>query len=460
MKQFIRKIKLNIPADELYQYHFRKGAFQRQAQPWLDMKLLEQSGNITDGRMKISIGKGFFKQLWEADHQADLPGLQFKYIQVKGPFNFWEHTHSVEADGSNGAILTDAITYRKPWYILTSTVQRELERLFDYRHSLTQNDMKIRGNYLKSGGKSLNILIAGASGLVGTDLIPFLTTQNHSVKTLVRDKKDVNENSVYWNPDHQEVNPEHLEGYDAIIDLAGDNIGNGRWTDEKKKSILESRVKATSTLAKAIKKLKKPPKVFLNASAIGYYGDRGDEWVDENSPHGSGFLSEVCQQWEAEAKEAERPETRVVLLRTGVVFSPKGGAFATMLTPFKLGLGGVIGSGKQWVSWVAIDDLIAMIHHILATPEIRGPVNAVSSNPVTNYEMTKTIGKVIGRLTLFPLPAFMAKLVFGREKAEEMLLASTRVKPGVLEKTGYQFLFPQLEDALRHMLGQTKGRRE
>lgn len=453
MKQFVRQIKIDAPADEVYQYHFRPGAFQRQAQPWMDMELLEQSGNVTEGRMTISVGKGFFKQIWESEHKTNVSGRQFKYIQIKGPFNFWEHTHSIESDGDQISTLTDSITYRKPWYISSSSVTKELDRLFKYRHTLTVNDMRIRQQFLQKGGKSLKILIAGSSGLIGTDLIPFLTTQNHSVKTLVRKKEAVKENSFYWNPDQEEINRDELEGFDVIINLAGDNIAGGRWTKAKKKAILESRIKSTRTLTRAIKNLKKPPELFLNASAIGFYGDRGDEWVTESSSSGDGFLADVCRQWEAAAKEAERPETRVVTLRTGVVLSPKGGALGKMLTPFKMGLGGVIGSGKQWVSWVAVEEMLSIIHHIISTKEIAGPINAVSPNPVTNGEFTKTLGKVLGRPSVFPLPAFLAKLLFGKEMAEETLLASVRVKPAVLEKTNYRFLFPDLEGALRHMLG-------
>ena len=299
----------------------------------------------------------------------------------------------------------------------------------------------------------MKILIAGASGLVGTDLIPFLTAQTHTVKTITRQKDSVNADTFFWDPEHEQVNLADLEGFDAIINLSGDNLASGRWTDEKKSAILQSRLKSTRTLARAIKQLKSPPQIFLNASAIGYYGDCGDSWVDEKSPNGKGFLADVCRQWEAAAQEAERPETRVVTLRTGVVFSPKGGALAKMSTPFKLGLGGIIGTGNQWVSWVAIDELLSIIHHILATKDIAGPVNAVSPKPVSNREMTKTIGKVLGRWTIFSMPATIAKLVFGQEMAEETLLSSTRVRPAVLQNTNYQFLFPDLEAALHHMLG-------
>lgn len=453
MKQFSRQIQLDISPDEVYQYHFRPRSFYRLFQPWIDMKVTELSNQmINDGRMTIEMGKGLFKQTWVSDYQKNVHGRQVKYIQVKGPFNFWEHTHSVEGSESNST-LSDTIVYRKPWYVCGKTVERELDRLFAYRHQVTKNDMHIRKQYLEKGGKSLNILIAGASGLVGTDLIPFLTTQTHAVKALVRDPKKVDENSIYWNPEAEQVNLDDLEGFDVIINLAGDSISGGRWTAAKKKVILESRLKTTQTLARAIKKLKKPPELFLNASAIGFYGDRGDEWVDEKSSTGKGFLADVCRQWEAAAHEADRPETRVATLRTGVVFSPKGGALSKMLGPFSFGLGGVLGSGKQWMSWVAIDEVLSIIHHIISTKEIVGPVDTVSPNPLTNCELTKILGKVLHRPTVFPLPAFVAKLIFGSEMAEETLLSSTRVKPSVLQATGYKFLFPEFEPALRHMLG-------
>jgi hypothetical protein len=236
------------------------------------------------------------------------------------------------------------------------------------------------------------------------------------------------------------------------VHLAGENIAAGRWTVEKKARIRDSRVKGTKTLCEALAQLSQPPKVLVSASAIGYYGDRGAELLWENSALGTGFLAEVCQAWEEATRPAMEKGIRVVLLRIGVVLSPAGGALAKMLLPFKLGLGGIIGSGKQYMSWIALDDVVGTIDHVLITDTLQGPVNAVAPHPVTNSEFTKTLRRVLRRPTLFPMPAFAARLAFG-EMADELLLASTRVEPKRLIATEYRFRYPELEDALRHLLG-------
>lgn len=286
----------------------------------------------------------------------------------------------------------------------------------------------------------MKILITGASGLIGQALITYLQEKGHEVKTLSRT------HSILWNPAKGMLTPHDLEGFDAIVNLSGENIA-GRWTEVKKEKIIKSRLDATKTLVNAISTLKHPPKVLVNASAIGYYGNRGDEKLDEKSTIGKGFLAEVCREWEEAASNAT---TRVVYLRTGVVLSKKGGALAKMLTPFKLGLGGNIGDGNQWMSWIAIDDHIRAVEHLIEN-EIKGPVNLVSPDAVTNREFTKTLGEVLHRPTMLPLPAFMVRVLFG-EMGEETLLSSARVVPTVLEQSGFKFKYPQLKPALEHLL--------
>jgi hypothetical protein len=238
---------------------------------------------------------------------------------------------------------------------------------------------------------------------------------------------------------------------DAVVHLAGEPIP-GRWTPKKKALILESRFKGTRLIAEAISHLSKPPRVFVCASAIGYYGDRGNEILREESPSGNGFLAQVCREWEAATEPAARKGVRVVNLRIGIVLGAGGGALAQMLTPFKMGVGGRIGSGNQYMSWIALDDLVGIVHHVLTTEGLRGPVNAVAPNPVTNAEFTRTLGKVLSRPTIFPLPAFVVKLAFG-EMGEEALLGSQRVEPARLQATGYKFRSPDLEATLRRAAG-------
>jgi uncharacterized protein (TIGR01777 family) len=299
----------------------------------------------------------------------------------------------------------------------------------------------------------MKILVTGASGLIGSALVPSLTGAGHTVTRLVRSKPRPGE--IRWDPLGGDIDKAGLEGQEAVIHLAGESIA-GKWTAKKKEEIRESRVKGTKLLAESLSQLANPPKVLLCASAIGYYGDRGEELLKEESPAGSGFLAKVCREWEAAADRAVRESIRVVRLRNGIVLSAAGGALKTMLLPFKLGVGGKIGSGRQYMSWIAIDDVLGIIHLAITNDTLRGPVNVVAPNPVTNLVFTKTLGRVIGRPTVLPMPAFAARLVLG-EMAQELLLASTRVTPKRLLAADYHFKFPQLEPALRSILGKTKA---
>jgi uncharacterized protein len=288
----------------------------------------------------------------------------------------------------------------------------------------------------------MKILIAGATGLVGSALKQSLT--GHEVATLSRKK---GEGSLYWDPNNGVIQPSALENFDAVINVCGENIAS-RWSEEKKSKILESRVKTTRLLADTLAHLKNPPQVWINASAVGFYGDRGDTPLTEESPPGTGFLASVCKAWEAATESASKKGIRVVQARFGIVLSPKGGLLKRLLTPFKMGLGGQVGDGKQYMSWIAIDDLVAMIAFLLDHEEIAGPVNIVSPNPVTNGEFTQAFGRQLHRPSFCTLPAPIAKLLFGKEMAEEMLLASTRAMPEKIVESGYQFRYPKLEDAL------------
>ena len=308
--------------------------------------------------------------------------------------------------------------------------------------------MATRG--VRRGGLGLNVLISGSSGLVGSALLPVLTREGHAAIRLVRVPPRPGQSAVYWNPAAGELDSVGLEGTDAVIHLAGESL-LGRWSAEKKTRIRESRVRGTRILCEALARLVHPPQVLLSASAIGYYGDRGEEILQEDSPPGTSFLASVCREWEAAAAPAVQQGIRVVQLRSGIVLSPAGGALAKMLTPFRMGLGGIVGSGRQYMSWIALDDLIEVILHALRRDTLRGPVNAVSPTPVTNQEFTRTLGRVLSRPTILPMPAFAARLAFG-EMAEELLLASTRVEPARLQASGYRFHYPELEGALRHLL--------
>lgn len=298
----------------------------------------------------------------------------------------------------------------------------------------------------------MKILMTGSTGLVGTALVSLLEKEGHRVSPLIRGKPRAGTSEIEWHPDQNSVtNRDALEGHDAAIHLAGESIADGRWTPEKKQRIRDSRVKGTGLLAATLGQLERPPRVLASASAIGFYGNRVDELLDEASAPGNGFLADACREWEAATAAAEEAGIRVAHLRFGIVLSAQGGALAKLLTPFKLGAGGKLGSGKQWMSWVAIDDAIAAIYKVVGADDMNGAVNIVAPNPVTNAEFTETLGRVLERPTIFSVPAFAARLAFG-EMADEALLASQRVAPAQLKQHGFEFQYPQLDAGLRHLL--------
>ena len=298
----------------------------------------------------------------------------------------------------------------------------------------------------------MKVLITGASGLVGTELQKSFAAQGYEMLLASR-KEPTDDRHIQWSIEEGFAEPEKLEGIDAVVHLAGENVSGLRWTDEKKKAIHDSRVLGTRNVVYAISNLKNRPKVFVSSSAIGFYGTRGDEEVTESSVAGDNFLAGVCKEWEAESRRAEDAGIRTVLLRTGIVLSKDGGALGTMLTPFKLGVGGVVGSGKQWMSWISLDDHIAVINHVIENENIRGAVNSVSPHPVTNHEFTKTLGEVLYRPTFLPLPEFAVSMVFG-EMGDALLLASTKVLPKRLEDAGFKFKYPDLKPAFEHALSE------
>ena len=301
----------------------------------------------------------------------------------------------------------------------------------------------------------MKVLISGASGLVGSALTESLEADAHQVIRLVRSESQASESdSVLWSPTEGTIDTEALIGHghiDAVVHLAGEGIAAGRWTEAQKARILNSRVDGTRTLAEALAGLPQRPGVLVSASAIGWYGDRGSEWVSESDEPGEMFLSEVCREWEAAAEAAVEAGIRVVNHRVGVVLDKQGGALAKMLLPFKLGLGGRVGSGGQYWSWITLRDLVASIRHVINTETIAGPVNAVAPAPSTNLEFTRSLGRALRRPTFFPLPAFVARLMLG-QMADELLLGGVRVRASVLEQTGFEWSDPELDGALERIL--------
>lgn len=299
----------------------------------------------------------------------------------------------------------------------------------------------------------MRILVTGSTGLIGSVLIPLLRTEGHKVVRLVRASSRRDSEKIPWDPAAGRLDPSVLEGFDGVVHLSGENIGEGRWTAARKQRIYDSRIRSTQLLCESITRLRQPPKVLVCASAIGFYGDRGDELLREDSAPGLGFLADLCRDWEGACQAAVGKGIRVVSLRNGIVLSSRGGALPRMVMPFRLFVGGKVGSGKQYMSWIALDDTVAVILHALSTDALQGPVNAVAPNPATNLEFTKNLGRVLRRPTLFPVPSLVIRSVFG-QMGNELLLFSQRVEPARLLETGFTFRYPELEGALRHALGE------
>lgn len=451
---FVRRSHIDAPAAAVFRWHARPGAFERLTPPWESVRVIERQGGIEDGaRLVLRLGRGPFGPRWVAEHRDYVEGEQFRDVQIAGPFARWTHTHRVEPDGDAACWLEDRIEYALPFGALGAALaggftRRKLARMFRYRHAVTAADVAAHAR--AQGVGAMKILVTGANGLVGGSLVPFLTTGGHEVVRLGRGRKRAG--SASWDPEKGVIDRAALESLDAVVHLAGENISTGRWTPAKKARIHDSRVHGTRLLCEALAGLERPPKVLVAASAIGFYGDRGRDLVDEDSAPGSGFLADVCKEWEAATAPAAAAGIRVVNLRIGVVLSTAGGALASLLTPFKLGAGGPVGDGHQYMSWIAIDDLVDAIHFALTTPALSGPVNAVAPTPVTNGEFARTLATVLSRPAIVPFPAFAVRLLFG-EMGEELLLSSTRVEPHRLQAAGFRYRLPTLESALRHLLG-------
>ena len=448
-----RELHLPVTAEEAFAWHERSGALDRLIPPWESVSVLERGNGVRDGSIvKLAQRIGPLKLRWVAKHHGYEPGRAFRDTQIMGPFAYWEHLHEFQPNGKGNGVLTDHIEYRIPGGMVGrllggGMIKAKIAAMFNYRHDTTRDDLAAHAIHRKQG--LMHIAITGASGLVGSSLTPMLTTGGHQVTKLVRREADAGE--VRWNPG-REFDASSLEGVDAVVHLAGESIAGARWSPKVKDTIRASRVQGTRALCQALATMKTPPQVLVCASAIGFYGDRRDESLTEESSAGTGFLAEVAQQWESATQSAREAGIRVVNLRFGMILSPRDGALAKMLPPFRLGGGGRVGSGRQYWSWISIDDAVGAIHHALMTESLSGPVNAVAPNSVTSSEFTKTLGRVLKRPTIVPLPAFGARLALG-EMAEELLLASTRVKPKKLIDSGYEFRQPTLEVALRHLLG-------
>lgn len=450
------KSEVNCSASELFEWHASPGALMRLTPYWEPVTVVETQGvfyKAIPQQVGLEIKFGPLINKFQLEHINLIKGQEFTDVQINGPFAKYQHNHSM-ADVEGGCLLVDRLEFSLPFAfdsIVYPFIRDKFTRLFRYRHELTKND--IQAAKINKGDKRMKVLISGASGLVGKQLSAFLLQQGHDVYKLVRSSKQADPKSILWDPSKQELDPAQLEGFDAVVNLSGENIANKRWTVAQKAKLRDSRINATKLLAGALAGLKHKPQVFISASAIGFYGDRPGELLDETSNTTNGdFLADTCKEWEAAANPARDSGIRVVHPRFGVILAAEGGALSKLLLPFQLGLGGLIGNGKQVMSWIALDDVVYGLYHLLCTDAIEGAVNFTSPEPVTNKEFTKVLGKVLFRPTLFPLPAFVARIILG-EMADALLLASADVRPQSLLKNNYKFAYSSLEAALRQILG-------
>jgi uncharacterized protein (TIGR01777 family) len=456
---FDKKSEMPVSAEDLFKWHEAPGAFERLAPPWDDIRVISSNGNIKDGaEVKLRIYNGPTYITMIAKHKDYIYGEQFCDYMVKSPFKSWEHYHKMlpNENGDNfSSVLHDSIKYQIPFQFISKPIvggfiKNKITSTFEYRHQVTKSDLLMQ---MKYKSEPQRILLTGASGLIGSQLKPYLQQAGHQVVTLSTSQPDSEEN-IHWNDDYSVNDPARLSGFDAVIHLAGASIAGKRWSENYKKKIFESRNKGTEKLVGQLLGVDQKPSVFISASAIGYYGDRADDAMTETSavdPNDS-FLAETCEAWEQATQPLSDANVRVANARFGIVLSPAGGALKQMLPPFKFGMGGRLSSGKQWMSWIALDDALYALHHILATDSIKGAVNLVAPHAETNKDFTRKLCKVLRRPVGPPVPSFGLKILFG-EMADALLLSSTRVTPTVLQETGFEFQYPDLTMALCHLLG-------
>ncbi len=452
---FIRRLVVPVSPEALFAWHERPGAFERLSPPWDRPRVLLAEGGIRDGaRVRLSVRAGPLRTTWELEHCDYVANRQFRDVMRRGPFAAWHHLHAVRPHPL-GSELEDRIDFTLPGGLLGRVVaggytQRTLDRVFRYRHALTAGDLARHAPF--ADRPRLRVAITGATGFVGRALAAFLSTGGHTVVRVGRGAVRPGEVDVTWDPARGQLDATALEGVDAVVHLAGAPIAQ-RWSPAHRAAIRDSRVQGTRLLAETLARLSRPPAVLLSGSGVGAYGSQGDTLLDEQSPRGTGFLADVAAEWEGATQPAADAGIRVVWLRTGIVQGAAGGALAVQRPLFQLGMGGRLGSGRQWLSPIALDDEVGAIHHCLMDARIHGPVNLVGPEPVTSAEYARTLARVLRRPALAPAPAWALRLALGREMADETVLASQRVRPGVLLAHGFPFRFRTLETMLRFELG-------
>jgi uncharacterized protein len=440
---------VDAPIYEVFDWHTRPGAITRLAPPWQPVRVVAETDSLERGRAELGLPGGL---RWVAEHQPDSYDPPRRFVDSIGTEGLaslpvrlavrWRHTHDFEELSGERTRVTDRVA--------TPVPARALRAMFRYRHRQLADDIGVHRHAAAQGLAPATVAVTGSSGLVGSQLTAFLSTGGHRVIRLVRHAA-AKSDERQWNPD--DPDPGLLAGVDAVIHLAGASIA-GRFTEEHRTAIRASRIGPTRRLAELIAKSADGPKVLISASAVGYYGyDRGDQTLTEDSERGDGFLADVVAEWENATAPAEQAGVRVVRVRTGIVQSPGGGTLRLLRPLFAAGLGGRVGNGQQWLSWIGIDDLVDVYHRGLWDADLSGPVNAVAAEPVRNVDYTRTLAHVLHRPALLPVPPLGPRLLLGEQGARELACASQRVLPARLQQADHRFRRPDLEQTLRHLLG-------
>ena len=440
---------VDAPRDEVFAWHARPGAFLRLSPPWQPMRVITEADSLQNGRAELALPGGL---RWVAEHQADGYDPPRRFVDTIGAAGLaslpariavrWRHIHEFEDVGNDRTRVIDQVE--------TPVPALALRPMFAYRHRQLAEDIAAHKQAAEHGLRAATVAVTGSSGLVGSALSAFLSTGGHRVIRLVRHAA-TNGNERQWNP--ADPDPDLLAGVDAVVHLAGASIA-GRFTDAHRRAIRDSRIGPTRRLTELLARTPDGPSLLICASAIGYYGhDRGEEILTEDSDRGEGFLADVVADWEQATAPAERAGVRVVLVRTGIVQSPRGGTLRLLRPLFSAGLGGRIGDGGQWLSWIGIDDLVDTYYRGLWDTALSGPVNAVAPEPVRNVDYTRTLAHVLRRPAVLPVPPLGPRLLLGDQGARELACASQRVIPAKLQQAGHRFRHPNLDQALRHLLG-------
>ena len=434
---------VDAPRDEVFAWHARPGAIHRLMPPWQPVRVAREADSLRDGRAVLAMPLGL---RWTAQHGFYDPPSRFVDELASAPLRWaltWRHQHEFVAVDADRTRVVDTIDTPIPQALLRS--------MFAFRHHRLAADLAAQRAARAAGAEPMTIAVTGSSGLIGSAVVPLLTTAGHRVVELVR-RPARTRGERQWDPGSPA--PDLLAGVDAVVHLAGASIA-GRFTDAHRKAVRESRIGPTARLAELA--ANGGPAVFVSASAIGFYGhDRGDVEVDESSERGDGFLADVVAEWEAATRPAAEAGVRVVTVRTGIVQSPRGGALRVLRPLFAAGLGGELGGGEPWQSWIGVDDVADVYHRAIYDAGLHGPVNAVAPTPVRNSEYTAVLARVLRRPAVLPVPDFGPKLLLGGDGAREVAFASQRVRPAVLAGRGHPFRHPELEGALRHVLGRER----